>query len=76
MGLMPAAAMTNDQPVLEIVADSDGTPIFQICGLGMCTRHRDFLQCQMHWEAMLVAKGLHPDQFPIQKPAHLDDAAS
>ena len=51
-------------PVLEMVIGDDGDPCWQITGLGMTTRHRQRWQCETHWEAMLVAKGLSPEQCP------------
>lgn len=70
--------MDEQSPVLEIVAGEHGSPVFQICGLGMCTRHQSFMKCKRMWEALLVAKGLHPDQFPVlasyQAAVRLDDA--
>lgn len=76
MGRDCRRAMQDDRPVLEIVIGDDGQPVFQICGLGMCTRHRQFAECQTLWEALLVAKGLHPDQHPVVMPPAMTPMAA
>lgn len=51
-------------PVLEMVIDHDGQPVYQISGLGMVSRHRQLWQCETHWLALLAAKGLKPEDCP------------
>lgn len=66
-------------PVLEVIVDDDGQPCYQITGLGMCCRHRQLWQVETHWQALLVAKGLEPEdcppiqRFPMRGPWPIPD---
>lgn len=44
-------------PTIEVVISPSGEPEYQVCGLGMCSRHRQLWQAQVHWECMAAAKG-------------------
>lgn len=63
--------MPATPPTIELVIGPDGQPEYQVCGLGMCSRHRQRWQAQVHWECMTAAKGgagvmpfIDPDPVP------------
>lgn len=60
---MPSATLAMALPTIEVVI-RDGVPVFMVSGMGLCTAHSQLWQARTHWEALCVAAGHHPCNFP------------
>jgi hypothetical protein len=63
-------------PTLEVVI-RNGSPVWRVCGMGLCVEDRSGTRAQEAFRVLCLAKGLHPpvndDKAPCRGPSEVDE---